>query len=136
MINFSDLEDAFLFVSSDQPFMNSALINKKTGEMFYQSEMAGINEFPEDADSENYISIPHKNDLDLGKDLVFDFISSHLPKKLDEVYNMFRAKGAYTRFKSLLNSTGLLDKWHDFEDEQTKSALRQWCNENGLQIDK
>ncbi|NIA28891.1 MAG: hypothetical protein GWP06_03125 [Actinobacteria bacterium] len=62
MINFSDLEDAFLFVSSDQPFMHSAVINKKTGETFYQSELSDIDEFPDDVSSEDYVEIPHKND--------------------------------------------------------------------------
>ena len=45
MIDFSDLEDAFLFVGSDQPFMNSAIVNKRTGETFYQSELSGIDDF-------------------------------------------------------------------------------------------
>jgi len=72
MIDFSDLEDAFLFVGSDQPFMNSAIVNKRTGETFYQSELSGIDDFPENFEGDNFIEIPHKNDLDLGRDLVFE----------------------------------------------------------------
>lgn len=134
MIGFSELEDAFLFVSSDQPFMNSALVNKRTGEIFYQSDLSGIDDFPENFEDDDFIEIPHKNDLDLGKDLVFDFVSSHLPQRLGEVDQIFRARGAYRRFKSLLESVGLLEEWYRFEDERTKSALRQWCKDNGLQI--
>ena len=37
-INFSDLEHAFLFVSSAQMLINSAVICKETGEIFYASE--------------------------------------------------------------------------------------------------
>ncbi len=134
MIDFSDLEDAFLFVGSDQPFMNSAIVNKRTGETFYQSELSGIDDFPENFEGDNFIEIPHKNDLDLGRDLVFDFVSSHLPQRLGEVDQIFRARGAYHWFKSLLESVGLLEKWYSFEDEQIKSALRQWCKDNGLRI--
>lgn len=134
MIDSSDLEDAFLFVGSDQPFMNSAIVNKRTGETFYQSELSGIDDFPENFEGDNFIEIPHKNDLDLGRDLVFDFVSSHLPQRLGEVDQIFRARGAYHRFKSLLESVGLLEKWYSFEDEQIKSALRQWCKDNGLRI--
>ncbi len=71
MIDFSDLEDAFLFVGSDQPFMNSAIVNKRTGETFYQSELSGIDDFPENFEGNNFIEILHKNDLDLGRDLGF-----------------------------------------------------------------
>lgn len=134
MMKFSDVEDAFLFVGSDQPDMNSAIINKKSGEIYYQSELTGTDEFPEDCDDGDYISIPHKNDLDLGRDLVFDFVASKLPNRYDEVAQIFRSRGAYSRFKSLLDSLGLLDAWHKFEDDTTKSALRQWCKKNGLHI--
>ena len=134
MIKFRDIEDAFDFVSSDQPFMNSAIIHKTNGDVFYQSEMSDMDEFPDDADDGDYISIPHKNDLELGRQLVFDFVSNHLPQKSDEVHAIFRSKGAYSRYKFLLDSMGLLDEWYQFEDEQTKSALRQWCEENDLRV--
>lgn len=134
MIDYNDLEDAFLFVSSDQPFMHSAIVNKRTGEIFYQSELSGIDDFPENFDGDDFIEIPHKNDLGLARDLVFDFVSSHLPQRLGEVDQIFHARGAYRRFKFLLESVGLLEEWYSFEDEQTKSALRQWCKDNGLRI--
>ncbi|MFQ6114906.1 MAG: UPF0158 family protein [bacterium] len=134
MIDFNELEDAFSFVSSDQPFLNSAIVNKKTGEIFYRSELSGIDDFPENFEDEDFIEIPHKNELDLGSDLVFDFIATHLPQRLEEVDRIFRARGAYRRFKSLLESVGLLEEWYRFEDERTKSALRQWCKDNDLQI--
>lgn len=134
MISFSDVEDAFLFVSSDQPCMNSALINKKTGETFYQSEITGMREYPKDIKSGDYISIPHKNDLDLGRNLVFDFVAGELPSRYDEVAQIFHSRGAYSRYKTLLDSLELLDDWHKFEDDKIKSVLRQRCKDNGLQI--
>ena len=95
---------------------------------------SGIDEFPEDVDSVAYVAIPHKNDLDLGRDLVFDFVSHHLPNEFETVQQFFRSRGAYSRYKSLLDSTGLLDDWHRFEDEKTKSALREWCKDNNLEL--
>jgi hypothetical protein len=134
MINFSALEDAFLFVSSDQPFVNAAVMNRKTGEAFYKSDMTGIDEFPDDVDSDDYIGIPHKNDLDLGRDLVFEFTEKYLSEKSPMVDRIFSRRGAYRAFKELLDSLGLLERWYKFEDEQTKTALRQWCKENDLEI--
>jgi hypothetical protein len=47
---------------------------KETGEIIYTSKMDDLYELPEDIDDDDkYIVIPHKNDLDLGKALVFEF---------------------------------------------------------------
>jgi len=135
-INFNDLEEAFLFVSSDQPFMNQAVINRKTGKTFYKSEITGTDDFPDDVDSGDYIVIPHKNDLDLGRDLVFDFTAMHLAGKSQVVEQKFRRRGAYRAFKDLLESMRLLETWYKFEDEHTKTALREWCRRNNLEIDE
>lgn len=134
MIDYSNLEDAFSYVSSDQPFMNHAIINKNTGETFYQSDMSGIDEFPEDYDDEKYIDVPHKNDLDLGRKLVYDFVSIYFPEKFEEVEYIFRKKGAYSRYKYFLESIGFLDKWYEFENQRTKKALIDWSQDNNLDL--
>jgi hypothetical protein len=73
-ILFDDIENAFLFVSMDQKFMHNAYLCKETGQIFYTSELGDSDELPEDIDdTEKYITIPHKNDLELGKALVFEF---------------------------------------------------------------
>jgi hypothetical protein len=135
MVHYDDLEMAFDFVSSDQPFMNEAVVNIKTGKIFYKSDLTGTDEFPEDADSDDYAAIPHKNDLDLGRDLVFDFTAKHLAQKSETVARIFSRRGAYREFKALLESLGLMETWYKFEAEQTKTALRKWCQENNLEID-
>jgi hypothetical protein len=38
-ISFTDIEDAFFFVSMDQQYMHNAYLCKETGEMFYTSEI-------------------------------------------------------------------------------------------------
>ena len=135
MISFSEIEDAFLYVSSDHPFTNSAVINKKKGKIFYRSEYSDIDEFPEDVENEYYIEIPHKNDLDLGQNLVFEFVSKYIPDRFDEVDSYFRKKGAYSKYKYLLERLNLLEKWYEFEDERTKTALQEWCRDNGLEFE-
>jgi hypothetical protein len=106
----------------------------KTGEIFYISELFGSeDELPEDIeDPDKYISIPHKNDLGLGKALVIEFTSQYLPGEIDRVYSIFSRKGAYSRYKELLEKKGLLDKWYKFEDERQKAALNKWCRENEI----
>jgi len=134
-VSFDDIENGFLFVSMDQQFMHNAYLCKETGEILYTSEMGDSDELPDDIDDpEKYIVIPHKNELDLGKALVIEFTSEYLPEELDSVYSIFRRKGAYSRYKDLLESKGVLEDWYEFENERQKMALKKWCQENNIEI--
>lgn len=134
-ISYEDIESAFLFVSMQPMYGNQALLSTKTGEIFYISDYGDSDELPDDIEeSEDYIEIPHKNELNLGKRLVFDFVSERIPEKLDGVSQIFRRKGAYSRYKNFLDSLGLLDEWHKFEDNHQNKALRKWCSDNNIEI--
>lgn len=135
-ISFDDIENAFFFVSMDQKYMHNAYLCKETGQIFYTSEMGDSDELPEDIDDpDKYITIPHKNGLELGKALVIEFTSEYLSEELERVYSIFRSRGAYSRYKDLIDEKGLLDKWHKFEDERQKVALKKWCRENRIEIE-
>ncbi len=132
---FNDIHDAFLFVSSDSYGMNSATLCKDTGKIYYRSEMAGIDDAEsEDIDWTNSVDIPHKNDLDLGKSLFLEFVDKYLPKDYYHVEQIFRARGAYGRFKRLLEDKGLLQTWYDFENQREEEAPREWCEENEIEF--
>lgn len=83
--------------------MHNAYLNIETGETFYSSELGYVDEIPDDIEDPKYISIPHKNELDLGKRLVIEFVSDFLPTEMDRVYSIFRRRGAYSRYKDLLS---------------------------------
>jgi len=101
----------------------------------YTSEMGDSDELPEDIDeSDKYIDIPHKNELDLGKTLVIEFTAKYLPEELDKVHSIFHRKGAYARFKDLLERKGALDEWYKYENEKQQVALKKWCEENDIEI--
>jgi CMP-2-keto-3-deoxyoctulosonic acid synthetase len=68
--------------------------------------------------------LPHKTDLDLGKRLALRFAASELPYCRDRIADFFRHKGAYARFKDLLDSEGALERWYKYETEATERALR------------
>ena len=133
---YETVEEAFFFVSGDQPYMHTAVVNLVTGEAFYASEMAGTDDIPEEAeDNDDYLWIPHKHDLDLGKPLVMDFVLSRCPDLYEQVTGIFRRKGAYGRFKYLLDRKGLLEEWYAFEREKIREALVRWCGENGVELE-
>lgn len=136
IVKFSELVDAFHFVSGGPEYENEAFIDPTTGTVFWVSELIDEeDEVPDDLEtSDRYIRVPHKNDLDLGRDLVFSFVEEELPDEYETVRGFFRRKGAYGRFKDLLEARGLLDKWYAFEASAIESALRAWCEETGIEI--
>ena len=134
MIPFSDLQDAFLFVSSDRYGMHTALLNKDTGQFYYRSEMGDLDEIDDDLDRSNCIEIPHKNELGLGHELAFEFVRDNLVDEYERVRQIFKQHGAYGRFKNLLASKDLLQDWYDFENRHEERAIRQWCKDNAIEI--
>lgn len=134
-IKFSDIEDAFFFVSMGQMSMHNAILCKETGQIFYTSEPGDSDELPEDIDDpDKYMDIPHKNELDLGKALAIEFTKEFLPEELDAVYAIFRRKGTYSRFKDLLERKGVLDEWYTYEKKRQDEALKEWCRENSIAV--
>ena len=135
MFSFDDIEDAFLFVTGGPPFENEAFLDTETGKIYYRSLMSGIDELEDTGvDCDDMITIPHKNDLDLGHNLVFEFTASNLPDEYDRVRDIFRHRGAYGRFKDLLDSKGLIETWYGFENERQSEVLRLWCEENEIEL--
>ena len=134
-IKFQDIEEAYDFVSSGPYGDHSALLDKSTGHIYWSSESGDLDEIPEDLwESDNTIEIPHKRDLGCGNQLVFDFISSHSPDDYPTVREIFCKRGAYSRYKDLLESKELLQKWYDFEQKAQQDTLHEWCKENGIEL--
>ncbi len=136
LFKFEDIEFGFNFVSFGTPMEHEAYLSLETGVIYLHSEYGDTEPLPEDIDEPGkYLSLPHKNDLGLGNRLVLQFVSEYMPDDLADVQDIFRRRGAYSRFKDLLDSRGLLKEWFKYEDHAGKEALRQWCKEQGLQLD-
>jgi putative CocE/NonD family hydrolase len=116
------------------PHENTAYIRTDTGTIHLVSEAIDEEE-PDDLESSDaYVSVPHKNDLDLGRNLVFAFVEEHMPDDWDTVRDIFRKRGAYGRFKDLLQRRRMLDKWFAYEESATEAAVRAWCEDVGIQL--
>lgn len=135
-ITFDTLESALQWSSAGGPFDNEALLSRTTGEMFFRSTYGDSDEeLPDDIDDgAAYVAVPHKNELDLGRDLVFAFAAEHAPMHSQTIKSFFRQRGAYARLKAFLESTQLLDRWHAYEAEATRRALEAWAGENGFVV--
>jgi hypothetical protein len=117
--------------------MNEAFLCRRTGKIYWRSPNLDEpdEELPDDIEEgENYISIPPKKDLNLGKELVLDFAAEFMRDDYDKVRRIFGGKGAYRNFKMLLEERGRLKEWYEFEAQATERALRDWCKENSIDI--
>jgi len=136
-IPYGALEDALEWVSSLPPFQHAAYISKTTGQVFYDSAHGdAVDELPDDyEDAGLYWTVPHKNELDLGSRLAHRFAEECAPEHQADVHDIFRRKGAYARFKALLERLGLLETWYEFEREATQAALLAWAEEKGMSVE-
>ena len=134
-VKFQDISEAFEFVSFGSMYEHQAFLDKETGKVYYHSEFGDDEEeLPEDIDDEKYIVIPHKNDLGLGKKLVLDFAHQYLPDEVAMIHAMFNRKGAYSKYKDLLEHRGMLEQWYEYESKKQEKALREWCESSSIEI--
>jgi Uncharacterised protein family (UPF0158) len=131
-----DLENAFEFASMGGTGEHYAYINKETGEIYLHSDLVGeLDEMPDDIENdEKYLQIPDKKELGLGKPLVLAFAREFLPDDYDKVRAIFSRRGAYARFKDLLQHRRAVDRWHAFEDKALQDAMREWCELNDIEL--
>ncbi len=133
----SDLEFAFDFVGSVQPCENTAFVSRSTGQTFLHSEMGDLDELPQDVyKNDDYLEIPHYKDLSPGQGLVWEFVAAEIPDREAEVRSFFGGPGAYRLYKRLLQEVGLLERWYEFEETGRREAVVEWCQENGLKVDR
>lgn len=133
-LKLGDLELAYMYACDDH-FGNSAVINRETGAILLLSELGDGDEPPPDLDNDDkYLSLPTKFDLDLGNQLVFEFAKHRPELDYEKVRSLFRRKGAYGRFRALLDEADLTSRWHEYQDEQTAAALKEWCKENNIEL--
>lgn len=121
------------------PGEHQAFLCRQTGKIYWRSELSDLDELNDELlddieDDENYVAIPDKRELGLGKPLVLDFAREFLPNDFDEVRYIFSKRGAYSKFRVLLARRKAVDRWHDFEAKATERALREWCELNSIAV--
>jgi hypothetical protein len=134
VVDYSELENGYETVVGTSEDV-AIYVSKVTGEVVWDAEEYVGEPCPVENIDENddYIHLPDKYDLDLGKVLVMNF-AEELPELYDEIRGIFSRRGAYGKFKSLLARNDLLEKWYTYEEVKKKEALISWCMANGLEV--
>ena len=113
-----------------------AYISKITGEVVMDAEEVSGEKCPmEDIEFHgDYIRVPSKRDLDLGQRLVWKFVEREIPGLYDRVREIFSRRGAYRRYKDFLEYNGILETWYNFESDEMRGAVLDWCDEHQIPI--
>ena len=107
----------------------------ETGDAYVDGLFGDEQPLPDNVDDETrYLEVPNKSELGLGRPLATRFASTYLPDDEDTVWEYFRKRGAYSRFKDLLERRGMLQQWFDYEQQQVDLELRAWCEEQGISV--
>jgi hypothetical protein len=135
-VNLDELEHAALVVD-DGHGRAKALVARATGMIHlldddYMDEEAPLPADGGDADGA-YVTVPPASALGIGDQLVFRFVAMHLAGDLATVRDMVRDEDT-DGFTRLLDERGATDAWQRFRGEETRTALRRWCDEHGLQV--
>lgn len=135
-VAYSELSDAYEFGAAGGGEESSAYLSLDTGKFYYVSDFIDPEEqLPDDLEtSDRYLLLPGKSELGLGKRLALRFVEEQTPALLSKAEEIFRHKGAYVRYKDLLESQGALERWYQFEAEATRNALLQWCSDHEVQV--
>lgn len=135
--SFADILDGYEFTDVDGNIgEHRACIHRQHGTVHCVADGLDLeSEAPLDVDSGAYLELPDRHALDLGARLAVDFAHEQLaPEDARHVVDFFHRRGAYGRFKDLLERRNLLPKWYDYEQQAKEQRLRQWCADNGIAL--
>ncbi|WP_170113194.1 UPF0158 family protein [Ahniella affigens] len=136
-VSADDLELALDTVSGSAVAEVSAYVARTSGKVV----LIGLDDGEEEAiegdvdDPDQYVPVPDRKELDLGRYLVNRFIEQNAPKLESRVEEIFQRRGAYQRFKALLSDHGLLDAWYAFDNAAVQEALRAWASDHGFELE-
>ncbi len=136
-IRYSEIKNAFDFVSAGNPGDNVAYVSTADGEIYYYSSVLGLDETRGlDIHSAGYITVPHRQSVDMESEMAYDFVDEHLPEHYAGVRDMFADEiNAEGNFRNILEARGLLVEWHAYREKKIEEYLREWCRSKNIGLE-
>ena len=129
-VNLDELGHAALVVDDGA----KALVARATGMIHLLSDDYMDEEAPVPADGDGggaYVVVPPASTLGIGDQLVFRFAAAHLAGDQAAIRELVGANDT-DGFARLLDERGATESWQRFRNEETRTALRRWCDAHGL----
>ena len=134
-VNLDELEKAAMMVE-DGGGTVTAMVSRETGMIHILNDEYMDEEAPVPSASggnEGYVAVPPAGTLGIGDGLILRFAAEHMADEQGTVRDLFRDRNT-EGFARLLEQRGAGEAWERFHADATRTALRNWCKENGLQL--
>jgi hypothetical protein len=137
----ADLQEICILFE-DSSCEHRGYLDLKTGEIIQifddimdPDEKEELDDKVEEGLGKRYITIPNAESYDGYQDME-NFIETVKDVKLKEkLYNAITRKGAFRRFKDVLNSYPKeRERWFKFKDEKVMERVNEWLDEEGIEI--
>jgi DNA polymerase III alpha subunit len=137
----ADLQEICILFE-DSSCEHRGYLDLKTGEIIQifddimdPDEKEELDDKVEEGLGKRYITIPNAESHEGYQDME-DFIETVKEVKLKEkLYNAIARKGAFRRFKDVLNSYPKeRERWFKFKDETVMERVNEWLEEEGIEI--
>ncbi len=137
----SDMTESFLNTKMQQvcTFTSEELQAAEDNEdlsdsaQWYAEAVSRAKQYLENQD--DYLPLPEKYDFNEYR-IIEKFISSVPVRKQAEMLSQaIHGKGAFRRFKDMLERLGLIDQWFKFREQKLREFVEFWCTENKIDFE-
>ena len=137
----SDMSESFLNTKTEQVcmFTDEELraaendVDLSDSAEWYCEAVASAKHYLENPD--DYLSLPEKYDFNEYR-IMEKFISRVIiPKQSEMLSQSIQGKGAFRRFKTMLERLGLLDEWYKYRGQKLREFVESWCKENEIDFE-
>jgi len=100
---------------------------------WYKEALAAAKEFLQNQDQ--YLELPTKYELNEYR-IMENFVDLiPIEEQREEMLNLIRGKGAFSRFKQGIERFLLKEKWYQYRDLEIRKFAEQWCQDNNIQYE-
>ena len=130
-VHWDDLE--FAFSAANEGPVSAAWIHRDRGDVKTADDLVANHEDPPGSDGD-WIGMPAAETLGLKQPLANAFVRQYCPLLADAVQICFFKLGGWSAFLSLLAQQGHLVRWHEFERQARRVALKKWAAKHSLMV--
>lgn len=85
-----------------------------------------------DGNPERYLRLPTKFEIH-EYHIMEEFIWSLKGENASELEHAIKGRGAFRRFKDMIDRMGITQQWYDFQSEYYRKLSIKWCEEHNLE---
>jgi len=137
----SDMSESFLNTKTEQVcmFTDEELraaendVDLSDSAEWYCEAVASAKHYLDNQD--DYLSLPEKYDFNEYR-IIEKFIARVvIPNQSEILSQSIYGKGAFRRFKTVLEKLGLVDEWYKYRGQKLREFVEFWCKENKIDFE-